>query len=248
MTPLNATIDHIMFGIASVLGNSAAFDEILFNHIGPIVGMFQLRGPFELQGWNFLSAVLSTGLLLGYLLLVWRLGLVGARVDSAMSYLKIFAAVLPLALLPFVKPGINDLHRSWSRARFENNVRRVVSGVPLQQWATNLLARPSPNGWETGQVAIAGVGKQTILRTRTTASELGTDFPSALLGLDGAPPMITIWQGTTNLPGWVTLTWTNAETGRWGFHVGPTNFDPRPILSIHQSDPWQAGVYFWRSY
>ena len=247
-SPVNALFDRVEIALKSAIGGANFFDETLFYVIGPILRPFQRSGPFFLQGWNFLSALLSTGLLVGLLLVVGRSYKAASRAPSVLDYVALFAAVLLLVLQPVVRPATSHLRQTWSRTRFENNVRRVVSGVNLQQWATNLLARPSPNGWETGHIVIEGVGRLAIPRTRTTALELGTNFPLALLAIDGAPPMVTIWQGATNLPGWVTLTWSNAETGRWGLHIGPTNLDPRPFLGLGQSDPWQRGVYHWPAY
>lgn len=150
--------------------------------------------------------------------------------------------------------GTVALHqwRAAAPSRFEANARRAVSGDELQRWAVKLVAGPAPNGWEISHVFVRGLSPEgrgrnvAVPKTWADASVLGTNFPRGLLGLDRTPPMITIFQGTTNLPGWVTLTWSSREAGAWGFHIGPATFDPRPFIGFGNSDPWQAGVYFWR--
>ena len=106
MNLVEAIVDVAMLEIQSGFGSATAFDEILFNFIGPILGPFQLRGPLHLHGWNLLSAVLSTTLLVGYLLFVGRSCRIGSRSHSASDYVKFIAAMLPCFLPPFIRLGI----------------------------------------------------------------------------------------------------------------------------------------------
>jgi hypothetical protein len=61
-----------MFSIKSHHGTSSVLDEMLFNFVGPVLGPLELHGPLNLQGLHFLSAVGSTVLMTGHLLIVGR--------------------------------------------------------------------------------------------------------------------------------------------------------------------------------
>jgi len=102
MDPLDAITELIMFKWASSLGAFSWQDEFLFNFLGPIVGPVQLRGPINLQGWNFPLVMSSTILLVGYLLLVGRVCQVGGKL-SVRSYIKFSFLVLPCFLPPFIR-------------------------------------------------------------------------------------------------------------------------------------------------
>jgi hypothetical protein len=102
MSPLEAVNDIVFFALKSRLGSATNFDEILFHVIGPVLGSLQLRGPLDLQGWNFLFAMFSTALLVGYLFVVGRICRVGGGPRSVMDYVKFTAAILPCFLPPFI--------------------------------------------------------------------------------------------------------------------------------------------------
>jgi hypothetical protein len=106
MSSLDALMDLTWTALQSVLGSATIFDDFLLYFIGPVLGPFQLRGPLDLQGWNFLFAVLSTGLLVGYLLFVGRLCHAESRPRSVWDYVKFTAAMLPCFLPPFIRLGI----------------------------------------------------------------------------------------------------------------------------------------------
>lgn len=108
MDPLDAILNVTMFQIQSQFGISSTLDLILFNFIGPILGPLQLRSPVHLQNWNFLGVMLSTTLLVGYLLIVGRVCRMGTRSQhvSVSDYFGFVAAVLPGFVPPFVSLGI----------------------------------------------------------------------------------------------------------------------------------------------
>ena len=106
MDPLEAIFDVMTFEVLSQFGSSTTYDEILFHFIGPILGPIQLRGPLNLHGWNFLLVMLSTTLVVGYLLIVGRLCRIGSRSHSASDYVKFIAAILPCFLPPLIRLGI----------------------------------------------------------------------------------------------------------------------------------------------
>lgn len=106
MDPLEVIADATMFEIKSQSGSSTAFDEILFHFIGPMLGPFQLRGPLSLHGWNLFLAMLSTTVMVGYLLIVGRLCRIGSRSRSASDYVKFIFAILPCFIPPFIRLGI----------------------------------------------------------------------------------------------------------------------------------------------
>ena len=106
MGPLDELMELTSFALESLFGTATIFDEILFNFIGPILGPLQLRGPVNLQGWNFPATVLSTGVLVGYLMVVGSICRVGNRARSVLDYVKFIAAMLPCFLPPIIRLGI----------------------------------------------------------------------------------------------------------------------------------------------
>ena len=118
MNPTDAILDVLMFEISSQFGGSGAFDEILFNFIGPIMGPIGLHGPINLNGLNFVSAMASTVLLVGYLLIVGRLYRIGSQNHSAKDHIKFIAMMLPCFLPPFIRLGI-QIVQIVSRPGFE---------------------------------------------------------------------------------------------------------------------------------
>jgi len=110
----------------------------------------------------------------------------------------------------------------WQFARLERNARKVITPTQLQTWAVWLLAKSPTN-------------------TTPRVSELGTSFPSQLLGLYHLPPYIQIRESLTNSPGSVLLAWGGGLIGHCGFEIGPTNF----VSYREHARAWQPGVYFW---
>ena len=106
MDPLDAIVDLMMFQIQSQFGNSSTIDEILFNLIGPMLAPIQVRGPTNLQGWNFLAVLMSTMLLIGYLLFVGHVCRIGTRTRDVSDYVKFVALLLPFFAPPFIRLGI----------------------------------------------------------------------------------------------------------------------------------------------
>lgn len=106
MDPQGAILDVTTFQIQSQIGASSTFDFILFNFIGPILGPFQLRGPVNLQNWNFLAVMLSTTLLVGYLLIVGHVCRIGIRFQQVSDYVRFVAAMLPCFVPPLISLGI----------------------------------------------------------------------------------------------------------------------------------------------
>jgi hypothetical protein len=102
----------------------------------------------------------------------------------------------------------------------ERNAKRVITGAQLQQWATNLLAVTPTNSY-------------------LKVSQLGTNFPSQLLGLYRRPPYISIHDDLS--PSCVYLMWGGGLIGHCGFEIGPTNF----VSRRRNAREWQPGVYFW---
>lgn len=112
MDPLDTMLDVTMFEIRSQFGVSSTFGEILFHFIGPIVGPIQLHGPIILHGWNFPLAVLSTSLLVGYLLFVGRVCRVGIWPGHfrPKDWIRFVVAILPCFLPPFIRLAIQVVH------------------------------------------------------------------------------------------------------------------------------------------
>jgi hypothetical protein len=107
----------------------------------------------------------------------------------------------------------------------ERNAKRVITGPRLQEWATNLLAVAPTN-------------------TYLKVSQLGTNFPSQLLGLYRNPPYISIHEATALSPPCVYLMWGGGVIGHCGFEIGATNF----VSHRPNARAWQPGVYFWSDY
>ena len=106
MDPLEAIFHASTIEIESQFGCSTFLDSTLFGFVGPILGPFQLCGPLDLHGWNFLFVMLSTTLVVGYPLIVVRLCQIDSRSNSVSDYVKCVAAMLPCFLPPFVRLGI----------------------------------------------------------------------------------------------------------------------------------------------
>mgnify|MGYP003990855163 CR=1 FL=1 len=106
MDPLEVVLDQVAFAIDSHFGISTPLDKTLFHFIGPILNPLRLRGPINLHGWNFLVVVLSTTLVVGYLLVVGRLLSVGSRSQSASDYVRFVGALLSVFLPPFIRLGL----------------------------------------------------------------------------------------------------------------------------------------------
>ena len=98
----------------------------------------------------------------------------------------------------------------------------MITPTQLQTWAVQLLAISHTN-------------------TAPKVSELGTNFPSQLLGFYHQPPYIQIQEALTNSPGSVLLAWGGGLIGHCGFEIGPTNF----VSYRDHKRAWQSGVYFW---
>lgn len=112
MDPLDAMLDVTMFETRSQFGVSTTFGEILFHFIGPIVRPIQLHGPIILHGWNFPLALLSTSLLVGYLLFVGRVCQIAIRPRHFRSRdcIRFVVAILPCFLPPFIRLAIQVIH------------------------------------------------------------------------------------------------------------------------------------------
>lgn len=106
MDPLEAILHLTAIDVRSRFGGSAFFDFSLFGFIGPILGPFQLYGPLDLHGWNFLFVMLSTTFVVGYPLIVCRLCRIDRRSLSVSDYVKWVAGMLPCFLPPFIRLGI----------------------------------------------------------------------------------------------------------------------------------------------
>jgi hypothetical protein len=106
MDPLEVVLDQVSFAVESHFGTSTFLDTTLFHFIGPIMGPFRLRGPINLHEWNFLFAVLSTSLMVGYLLFIGRFLQTGKRSSTASDYVKFIGALLPVFLPPFIRLGL----------------------------------------------------------------------------------------------------------------------------------------------
>ena len=104
--------------------------------------------------------------------------------------------------------------------RIEDRAKKAITGTELLAWATNLLANPpaTPN---------------------PRVSELGTNFPKALLDLDKYKPYISIRPAANDSPGVVSLMWGAGFLGHCGFDLGDS--------SLARGHAWQPGVYFWKS-
>ncbi len=106
MDPLESVLHIMAIDIQSQFGSITFFDFTLFYLIGPILGPLQLCGPLNLQGWNFLFVMLSTTLVVGYLLIVGRWYRIGSRSRSMRDCVKFLAVMLPCFLPPFIRLGI----------------------------------------------------------------------------------------------------------------------------------------------
>src|SRR3954447_6900355 len=97
-----------------------------------------------------------------------------------MRALRVIVAIGVLATLYFIFIWPTQrLFRSFDN--LERNAMRVITGTQLQTWATGLLATSPTN--PTPRV-----------------SQLGTNFPTQLLGLYHNPPYIHIQEAQTNSP------------------------------------------------
>ncbi|MDA0835598.1 MAG: hypothetical protein O3A29_20175 [Planctomycetota bacterium] len=103
MEPLNTIVEAVSMQINSAFGNLSLMDHILFHGVGPLVGPLQLRGPSDLGGWNFLSVLGSTTLLVGYLFFVGRrFGHLEFTSTSPRDYVRMTLACLPFTFVPIV--------------------------------------------------------------------------------------------------------------------------------------------------
>jgi hypothetical protein len=105
----------------------------------------------------------------------------------------------------------------WRVGHPEERARELITGAELQAWAANLMLQYPTN---------AGF----------SISELGTNLPPQLLGLDCDYPNITITRGPIASSDQVVLRWR-----RYGFDIGSTNF----VSRSYNARFWQPGVYFW---
>lgn len=96
---LDAALELLRIETELASGSANAVDTILFTFIGPIVGGFTLRGPFNMQGWEFASTTASTSILFGYLLFVGCRFDVGGRNHSAKHITRFAIAIVPVYLL-----------------------------------------------------------------------------------------------------------------------------------------------------
>lgn len=112
MDPFDAILHAATLDMKLQLGVASTFGEILFNFIGPILGPLQLCGPISLDGWDSPLAVLSTSLLVGYLLIVGRVCRVGIRSQRSQGNeaIRFLAAMLPCFLPPFIRFVVQIVH------------------------------------------------------------------------------------------------------------------------------------------
>jgi hypothetical protein len=113
---------------------------------------------------------------------------------------------------------------AWQFDTLEFRARRVITGVQLQNWATNFIAQHPTN-------------TQVSFRL----SELGTNFPPQLRDL--APrlgPNVVLYQwADAGQPPSILIWWGSGFLGAKGFEIGPTNF-------VGRGHEWQRpGVYFF---
>ncbi len=106
MDPLDALLDVLTLETAMQLGGGGTFDFFLFNFFGPIIGPIGLQGPINLSGLNFVSAMASTVLLSGYLLLIGRLFRAGSKNQSVKNQVKLVAAMQLCFLPSFIRIGM----------------------------------------------------------------------------------------------------------------------------------------------
>jgi hypothetical protein len=111
----------------------------------------------------------------------------------------------------------------WQFDHLERDAGKLITGLELQVWATNLLVRYT---------------NETSLRI----SDLGTNFPSQLRRLAPklGPHLFIHVPDDTNWPAYVQLYWGSGFLGAHGFEVGPTNFN-----GLRGRRAWQPGVYFY---
>lgn len=96
---LDAALGLLWIETAIAFGSASAVDTILFTFIGPIVGGFTLRGPFDMHGWEFASTTASTSILFGYLLFIECRFDVGGRNNSLKHITRFAIAIMPVYLL-----------------------------------------------------------------------------------------------------------------------------------------------------
>lgn len=106
MDPMDAFLDVLALETAMQLGGGDVFDFFLFNFFGPIIGPIGLQGPINLSGLNFVSAMASTILLSGYLLLIGRLFRAGSKNQSVKNQVKLVAAMQLCFLPSFIRIGM----------------------------------------------------------------------------------------------------------------------------------------------
>jgi hypothetical protein len=110
MDPLDAILDATALEIELGLGGGTAFDQFLFHVLGPMLGPIRLHGPLSFRGWDFLLSMLSTTLVMGYLLVVGGLGSRAQRSNTASDCLKFMAAVFLCFAPPFIRLAVRIWH------------------------------------------------------------------------------------------------------------------------------------------
>lgn len=135
---------------------------------------------------------------------------------------KVFVVVMCCSLLWFVWWIGYFFWICYSFDHIEQKARQELTGEELQQWALCVIEKHEPG--------------------RIKLSELGTNIPPKCLTLYRKPPSVYVYEGDTNTPRWLEISWGSGFLGYRGFDIGSTN------LNAVRSDshPWQAGVHFFK--
>lgn len=102
MDSLDGILESASLDIQSSYGTLPFFDFFIFNFIGPIIGPIGLHGPGTLAGLNFFSTLVSSSLLVGYLLIVGRLCRIGSK-NTIKDHFIFLATMIPLFSLPCIR-------------------------------------------------------------------------------------------------------------------------------------------------
>lgn len=105
-TILDGTIDLARLEVQLAWGSAPIWQTIWAAFLGPVLCPLRLRGPTGMDGWQFLTITLSTGIVASWWTLIFHWGL---RVPAGRSPLVDYVKKLTLGWLPFFLLAVGKL-------------------------------------------------------------------------------------------------------------------------------------------